>query len=384
MKVQLAYFFLIALFFSCDQEPSDLYDPEIGIPKMKNFPGVLTSVCYTSDSGFVFCGRQANNSILKINQKDNQIWHKEYAIPFNSKLISIVNAENNNFLICGILSRNWTDFKNDILILKINSFGDTIFTKILRDSLDNYSIQLLKTNDNDYVLLGHSIKIYNNKESSNVFIYKINSSGQIIWFREFLFSNSEYPKHILQTSNGDLVITCNQFDKLGNKYLFMFRTNRNGELLWHKQQLSKSFLNGNMCIETPQGNLVVCGQAKEKLSVNEFDPGGQEIWNFTYGIHMETVSGNYLINDIDNGLLILGTSFNSITFKADILLLKMSNQGKLTWSRKISGSDSDFGKYLFKDINGDNIVLGNTYSPELSSAENNIFLFRTDINGLFK
>lgn len=386
LKPKNIHFFLllITINFYCDQKASDLYEPTLGLPIIKNFPGLLNSACISSDSSIVICGAKADNLIIKINKDDTQIWQKELYLPFNCKLTSIVNAENDNLIICGNVSNNWVNFKNDILVLKINKFGDTLFTKIMRDSSDTYSIKLIKTNDNNFIILGRTSKIINNKESSDICIYKIDQFGQIIWYNEFSFSDSEFPNDILQTNNGDIIITCDQFDKLGNKFLFILRTNPNGKLLWHKKPLNKSYLSGNMCIETSQGNFVVCGQSNDKLEIYQFDAVGQEIWNTAFGIHKEIVSGNNIIKDEDHGFLILGTSFNIKTFDSDILLIKFSKLGNLIWSRKILGTDSDYGKYIFKDRYGDNIVIGNTFSPELFSPGNNTFLFRTDRNGVFK
>jgi hypothetical protein len=140
--------------------------------------------------------------VIKTDSMGDTIWTKHYGGTGNDIAYSIDTTLSSNYIVSGV-TQGLTDSTYDAYLLKINSNGDTIFTKAFSDSLDNKFFCARQIDSSGYVVCG-SVK---NLLGSHQLIIKTDTLGNRIWMRVFINPKSEELYDIKKSWDNDLVAT---------------------------------------------------------------------------------------------------------------------------------------------------------------------------------
>ena len=162
-------------------------------------------------------------------------------------------------------------------------------------------------------------KIYGKKyEDQNIFIYRINKNGNIIWKRIIGGTNGNYGEfvnNIVQMDGGKFLIygitNSNDYDMKGSglsndsktSIPFIFILNENGEILY-KMFCTDLFKNGiNQIEKFNKGYLIYFFEDNKKIKLGYylFDNGFQMIWNFEIKgwDHLYVNNDSFFISDLN-------------------------------------------------------------------------------------
>jgi len=113
----------------------------------------------------------------------------------------------------------------------------------------------------------------------------------------------------------------------------------------------------------------------------KLDPNGNEEWNKTYG-GFYTEVGNHVQQTSDGGYILIGwtDSFNGSFNDNNIFLVKTDANGVEQWHRTYGGPDHDSGYYVLGTEDGGYLLLGSTHSYGEGSTD--IWLVKTDSQGM--
>ena len=121
------------------------------------------------------------------------------------------------YIIAGYAEITATDY--DYLVIKTNANGDTLWTRTYGGIGDEEPAAIQQTTDGGYIIVGsdNSSGIGN----YNVYVVKINSIGDTLWTKSFGGGNNEFAQAVQQTMDGGYIIAgyTNSFSSSNDVYL---------------------------------------------------------------------------------------------------------------------------------------------------------------------
>jgi len=284
----------------------------------KYYPSVWTGndIEKTSDGGFIILGWRNTGSsyniyALKIDTLGNIIWSKNFVHSISSYTGKrIIQTSDGGYMIGGTYQVGSGD--QDIFLLKLNSNGDSIWTKTYGDAGFDVLYDMKKTNDNGFIIAGSSqMGYWGNYELD---LIKLDSVGDTCWWRRY--TNGYQANSVYQTHDNCYVVTGYNYGML------LMKIDPSGNVMWNKM------LNGNggMCIvETTDKGLFGIGS---NFYYVKTDSSGNTIWENTLPINNSTANySTHCVQTNDNGFVITGYYDCSLNNKENILLVKMNDDG---------------------------------------------------------
>lgn len=182
--------------------------------------------------------------ILKTNSLGEIQWDTSYVDKSVTIINSIEAGFNNDLIVC--------DTKNDTLRLtKYNLSGKRLWSKIYYSSQFFYGGQLLKTNDNSFLVGGVAEESTTNTSNRDLAILKINDNGNVTWYKKYDTGETEIFHQLKQFQNKSLAMIA-----WSNYKIYAAELYNNGEVKWN-QIFNVFSKNGADIIETSDGCLLI-------------------------------------------------------------------------------------------------------------------------------
>ena len=325
--------------------------------------GVSSSVL-SNDGNVLICGNYNEKvSVIKTSAMGNLYWRKDYNIGSSCLANSIVQTSSNDIFICG--ESNMNHGKRRIFLLKTNAKGDSIWTKTYGGGDSDFASCIISTSDGNLMIAGKSDG-FPARSSADIYLVKLNYDGQIIWEKTFPDPDSEFSTHILETKQGDYIITAN--DQAGDpdtaNRILLLKVTADGNLVWEKRfgLGTGDWKWGYSTIETVSGDFLTSGHLTKdgytQVLIVKTDKDGNQIWEKTYGEPFISETGYSLKGNNDNTYTIAGSSFEVNKPDTEIILFKIDENGKELWFQRFGASFNSNGFNLLK-YGSRNIVTGN-------------------------
>jgi hypothetical protein len=116
------------------------------------------SICQTTDGGYIITGfttehDSADLCLLKTDANGNEGWYNAYGpAGIASKKdygYSVLQTSDGGYIACGKM-------KDDVYLIRTNSFGDSLWTHTYEDAGDNGGYQIYQTSDGGYIITGYT------------------------------------------------------------------------------------------------------------------------------------------------------------------------------------------------------------------------------------
>jgi hypothetical protein len=189
--------------------------------------------------------------VLKITPNGDTIWSRTYFDGYAMEASSIVPAENGAFIIAGSSQQSSAlAYGTMVLLLKIDSKGSIIWKKTyggIGVERDDYASSIVSTNDGNFIVAArsHSTQFHNGMYDATItdtYLLKINSNGDTLWTKNYGGINTYAPTEIVATSDKNFFLIGeylrNSYSDSGsspNGYdAFIIKMNASGDFLWEK------------------------------------------------------------------------------------------------------------------------------------------------------
>jgi len=384
MKKQLPLLLLtVFLSISCNKDNEEI-KPLDNEPVYFTFNGQIgtndNSTIVSNDNNLIICGNLDDNiSIIKISKSGSEIWRNDFYAGNTSEANSIIQTTNNDLFVCGSTCRNYSVTRQDILLIKMNSSGDTIWSKTYGGTESDYGKNIIATSDGNLLIAGKT-ESFGAGSFGDIYFLKINLNGDTLWTKTYSDPDQEVPFSLIETINEEYLVTGTNEDNSNPRGLYLLKVNSSGEKLWSKTIGSGLWKWGYSTIELSNGDLLTCGHytsnGYSQVLVIKSDNLGNTIWEEEYGEAKLSEKGNSIKQNYDETITIAGSSYDISTMQDDIILFKIEQDGTQVWFKKFGSSDSDWGINLIKDTNDDNIITGD--------YNGSIFMTKVDNSGNFK
>ncbi len=221
----------------------------------------------TSDGGYIACGEYLAGGtyddafLIKVDNMGNVLWAKRYGYTSNNQesLNEVQQTTDGGYIAVG----NSGTSSYYPYVIKVNSAGDTLWSKEYYSPYGTYANSTQQTSDGGYIIAGLD-PISSNMNGHRASFIKINSTGNIQWQK--IYGSATIPveaQYVRETSNGEYVALLQQYVSTGNFVSYLLRLNSAGTSLWCESYQDNGD-NGNQPIavqETSGGGFVFARNA---------------------------------------------------------------------------------------------------------------------------
>ena len=378
IKLTIICFYL----FSCDDigiEDQNLYKNESFINSFgTSWYEYGWGISQLHDGGFIITGRKENKSdntkdMINIRTDENGfgMWQKTYGGGSNDEGYSIHQMNDGNILSVGY---SWS-FGNaqEIYVVKSDLSGRKLWQKTYGGIHRDIGHKAISTNDGNIIIVGQTNSPGISNGNDDIWISKIDSDGNEIWFKGYGKKNHEVGYDIVEMDNGNFIIVgYRDFYVESGKDILIMSIDKEGNKLWEKIIASNGIYDDIAYSISKSKNYGFIISASTNSTGNDwYDPqvinidfSGNIIWNHTYngsGLkHTRWVS----TATNDGGAAIAGTTnyFREPGSNEDAYLMKIDQDGNKLWDLSIPGGKNDWGWDIIETINSKLVITGATKS----------------------
>jgi len=287
---------LLALFLTISLVPVVLAQPAFKWCNYYNqtIEDVGNCVSRTSDDGYIIAGRTGVQSLsgcdlilIKTDQDGNMIWANTYGCPYNDEGLSVIETSDGCYLVTGITNRIYTAYTCDAWVMKVDADGFIIWERVFNWGDIDKATDVVETESGDFVITGLAAAQYP-WFYGDLLLLKLNSNGEDIWTRQYHYDNRDCGHAIDLVSDGGFIIAGvtdeDEYSDIGKK--FIMRTDANGDTLWTFCQDSGILYD---VLATSDGGFVSCGYSNsfsygsKDMYVVKLDDSGQVLWEDVWG-----------------------------------------------------------------------------------------------------
>jgi len=309
-------------------------------------------------------------------------WSRIYGGDSDALGFSVIQADDGSFLATGQINRN-EDYNYDLWLIKTDLNGDTLWTRQYGESLDEAGYSMIQTAENGYLIVGS--RSSHETGDSDVYLVKTDSVGDTLWTRQYGGENRwEGSMSIIQTDDGYLFTGYKSTDGLNGKDVWLVKINSQGDTLWTQTYGGSGWEEGSSLINTVDGGFLIAGTTTSfgagypDYWLIKTDSEGDTLWTHAYG-GTAFDDGKSVIQTIDGGYLVAGHTYSFGAGLWDIWLIKTDSQGDTLWTRTYGGSETDLAYHVIQSIDGGYLVVGSTQS--FGAGSRDAWLVKTDSLG---
>lgn len=382
MKKSITTIIVAVLLFACKKEEvPELPDSQ---PTYFTFNGQIgtndNSTIVSNDNNMLICGNENNNlSILKIDFSGSELWRNDFSLGNGSSASGIAETTINELFICGSTSKNYSTSKNDILLIKANSAGDTIWSKTYGGVESEYGKNIISTSDGNILLSGKT-ESFGAGSFGDIYLIKVNTNGDTLWTNSYPDQDQEVPFNLIETSDGGYLITGTNEDNSNPRGLYLLKVNSSGNKLWDNTIGAGLWKWGYSTIELASGDLITVGQNTtggfSQVLVLKSDNQGNTIWEIQFGESNLSEKGYSIKENMNNTYTITGSSYDVNSTQGDIIVFNIDANGNQLWFKKFGSTLSDWGANIVQGLNNENVITGD--------YNGSIFMTKLNNNGEFE
>jgi len=157
-------------------------------------------------------------------------WSKIYGGGSNDGAANIKELANGGYIVVGTTS-SFGMGGSDIYLLKLDENGDTLWTRTYGGAQDDWGQTVWETSDSGFIILGNSRSFYPfpGYPYSDAYLIRTNSLGDTLWTKIYSYwdGNDDIISWLQPTSDGGYVMAGSSFD-----HIWVVKTNATGDTLW--------------------------------------------------------------------------------------------------------------------------------------------------------
>jgi len=328
------------------------------------------SIQQTTDGGYIVAGYTnnfvescyENTWVIKLTKDGSVEWEKayhevhepytDYPIYDYSRAYDIKQTTDSGYILVGEAMKQRycspvTVIDYDVLVIKLDENGDVSWQKTFRDGC-NTARSVDQTTEGGYIVAGYSYaecyEIYSPDES-RIWVMKLDSDGEITWQKQYYFQGENGEAHsIKNTTDGGYIVAGQKISQTHNRDAWVLKLDVSGDVTWQKTYGGSDNESIYSIQQTEDDGFIMAGYTysfgtgKADAWVLKLDENGEITWQKSYGDE----SGDYacsIQHTEDGGYIVSGqTSYFYYEYsKPDIWVLKLNREGDIEWQKKYGG-----------------------------------------------
>ena len=294
------------------------------------------SIKQTNDGGYIVVGYTDSFGagsddiwVLKLDSLGNVTWQKTYGGAYNDYAYSIQQTSDGGYIVAGYTS-SFGAGSDDIWVLKLDSAGNVTWQKTYGGSSHDYANSIQQTNDGGYIIAGYTSSF--GAGGADIWILKLDSSGNVTWQKTYGGSSYDFAYSIQQTGDGGYIVAgYTNSSGVGGDDIWILKLDLSGNITWQRTYGGSSSEVAHSIQQTSDGGYIIAGStnsfgvAYTDFWVLKLDSSGNVTWQKTYGGGYDDYA-NSIQQTSDGGYIVAGytDSFNAYYNEAWVLKLNSS------------------------------------------------------------
>jgi hypothetical protein len=242
------------------------------------------SVQQTEDGGYIIAGYTMPFGVdyydvylIRTDSSGDTLWTRTYGGEVDDRGSSVQQTEDGGYIVAGFTASFGTG-GYDIYLIKTDSSGDTLWTRTYGGEDDEWvgqSFSVQQTSDGGYILTGETESF--GDTGGDVYLIKTDSEGDTLWTRIYGGDGADTGQSVQQTTDGGYIIAgiWSRFMWQVGGDAYLIRTNSSGDTLWTRRYGDSVFVGfdeGISIQQTTDGGYVIAGQT------NSFGAGSYDVY----------------------------------------------------------------------------------------------------------
>ncbi len=325
------------------------------------------AVQMTTEGGFIAAGytqsfglgRFGNAYLIKTNTEGDTIWTKMFGSDGIDVFADLIATPDSGYLAVG-LTDTPNDFEN-IYVVKVDNDGNTVFEKNFGGNQKDVGVSVAPADDGGFVITGGTRSISAGEE--DLFLFKIDASGDSLWFKTYGGAGNDPGYGINPTDDGGFIVAglFNWSDA------WLLKADANGDTLWTKTFGGSGYDEANFPIQTTDHGYIFCGSTGSMGAgdldayVVKTDSIGNMLWQKTYG-GSGYDEGRRIVAKPGGGYMILANTDNQIFGELNYYLVSADEKGDTVWTETLGKNGGEDRAYDLLNISpSEYIIAGSTF-----------------------
>jgi len=345
------------------------------------------SIAPTIDNGYIVAGttgslEESNTWILKLNEFGDTIWSKIYGESTFGGAFSIIETSDGNFIFTGYKSptNNYFDFY--IYILKLDEDGNTIWDYSYSGG-NRVGTDIIETIDEGFIILGRNYTFVANE----IILIKLNQDGQLVWDKNYNFQGSPYLMYeIIETQDSGFML-IGEKSGLTDQDIWIMKTDQNGDSTWSKTINYQGNDVGYSIKQLENGDFIIAANSgtneygQNHLLTYKLYSSGEIDWVKSY-FDNAFFSSSSIISTSDGNFFTTGRISQQVGVKG-IFLFKQNSFGDSTWLRTFERGAYG-GSSEIHQTGDDGYIISGYVSNNGSGSDKDAWVLKLNESGLVK
>ncbi|NOS84871.1 MAG: T9SS type A sorting domain-containing protein [Ignavibacteria bacterium] len=254
-------------------------------------------------------------------------------------------------------------------------FPQSQFQLVIGDSSNiGEARSIIQTSDGGYIAVGE------NEVFGDMYVVKLNSSGQLQWNKTIGGSDHDIALSVVQTSEGGYAVSgFGSSFGAGVEGPFIVKLTSAGTVEWARVLVGDLLGAAYSIIQTSDGGYATVNSLSEggglfRMTIVKLNNTGLLQWSKRIG----SSYGRCIKQTTDRGYIVAGATWS---IGEDMFVVKLDSNGTLQWAKTIGGKGSDFAYSIVQTTDGGYAVAGRTSSfPD----GDKMYIVKLDSSGLLQ
>jgi hypothetical protein len=345
------------------------------------------SVHQTSDGGFIVAGSTSSSGaggndawLIRLNQLGQIIWQKAYGTLGNDYAVGAQQTTDGGFVVSGFAGPG---FLGNAWIFKTDATGNVQW----QNTYGGFGCCILPTQqtpDNGFIVTG-----FTNSGMGDVQVIRLASTGAVMWAKTYGKATAFNAAFSIQTTpDGGFVVAgiTNGYAVNGAIVgdVWVFKIDAIGNIVWQRAYGGAGADYATSIASTPGDGFIVAGWT------NSFGAGGKDawllrldntggvIWQKAYGGAGEDIALSVEPTS-DRGFIVAGSTNSSGAGAQDAWVFKLTPTGNIVWQKTYGGPGDDHAVSAQQTTDGGFVVAATTSS--FGNGNSDVWILKLTQNG---
>jgi len=344
------------------------------------------SVEQTWEGGFIIGGYTESYGsggkdvwLIKTDHLGVESWNRHLGGLEDDLCQSVVQTASKGYLGVGYTCSFGAGDKDGWLVC-VNDLGDSLWSKTYGGLNEDYFHEIIPTEDDNYVICGWTASYGTGAKDG--WLVKVDSRGDTIWTKTYGGPNNDLIKRVNTTEDGGFILTgwTESQGPTPHRNVWIVKTDSLGNENWSRVYGGSYYDEGHYTEETSDSGYIIMGWygfsiANPDVWFIKTDGSGNSVWDETYGQYHYDIVWDGMQTE-DNGFLGVGYCRPNMSnwYYSNVLVMKTDSLGYEEWTLYYGGSQREM--MFSMDFLPDNGIITTGWAESFGAGGYDVWLLR--------
>jgi len=306
-------------------------------------------------------------------------WSQTYGGNGNDSANSVVQTSDGGYAVIGY-SNSYGAGSSDFWLVKTDSIGNVQWNRTYGGPASDYGQAIVQTSDGGYAMVGYTSSF--GVGGNDFWLIKTDSAGNVQWNKTYGGVDADQAYSLKATADGGYALAGLTYSYgAGFTDFYLVKTDASGNMQWNRTYGGASLDEAYSLVQTSDGGYALAGFTWSfgdgVFWLVKTNSSGHMQWNRDYGGNF--TKGRSLVQTRDGGYALTGYTNSSVTGDYDFGLIKTDSSGQHQWNKTYGGPGSDYSETIVQTFDGGYAMAGSTDS--FGAGSDDFWIVKTDSTG---